>query len=221
MAKKVKNSKRILVLGGGIYARPFNVHGNILLSTNNKLSSLLDWGTIKLVVFTGGHDVSPELYNEIRHKTTLTNSRRDDLERGFFDECVREGIPMVGICRGSQFLTVMNGGKLLQNVDNHAIIGTHPIITNGGTTIDVTSTHHQMMLPRGDYDILAWSDNLSDKYENGYGVISPNPKTSFKEPEVVYYAKTKCLAVQYHPEYMNEDTEGYRYFQRLIKEYSL
>ena len=33
----------------------------------------------------------------------------------------------VGVCRGSQFLCVMNGGLLVQDVGYHGVFGTHAI----------------------------------------------------------------------------------------------
>jgi gamma-glutamyl-gamma-aminobutyrate hydrolase PuuD len=80
-------------------------------------------------------------------------------------------------------------------------------ISETNREIMVTSTHHQMMIPEGRYDMLAWAFNRAFKEE--------------LEPEVVYYPDTRCLAVQYHPEYMPRNTAGWQYFQTLIKEYIL
>ena len=220
-SKKVKANK-ILIIGAGVYARPFQSFGQCILSSDLATATDFDWDTLKTVVFTGGHDVHPEMYGEKKHRTTQSNIFRDKRERTFFDMCKLRKIPMVGICRGGQFLNVMNGGRLMQNVYNHAIVGTHSIFTKEGERIEVTSTHHQMMWPKGEYDLLAWADGLSPSYETGKGVIRPKKSKgsdSFSEPEVVYFKNTKSLAVQFHPEYMNEDTGGYLYFQKLLKEY--
>ena len=78
--------------------------------------------------------------------------------------------------------------------------------------------------PRGKYELLAWAQGLSYKYETGRGSIFPKKGHGaelFSEPEAVYFPATKCLAVQFHPEYMNEDTGGYIYFQDLLKEFIL
>ena len=221
MSKKKVEDKRthVLVLGAGIYARPFLPHGEISLVSPLTIPDRYDWRDIKLVVFTGGADVDPSLYSERPHPKTYSDIERDKLEQDYYHAAVKGKIPMVGICRGAQFLTVMNGGSLVQHVDNHAVVGTHPIFTDKGKEVKVTSTHHQMMYPKGKFKMLAWAKGLSNKYQTGRGTVTP--KTLVDEPEVVWYGNTKSLAVQFHPEYMNEDSGGFKYFQELIKEYVL
>lgn len=213
---------KILVLGAGIYGRPFIEHGKVVLVQPTILPDAYLWDEIKLVVFTGGADVDPSMYKDKIHHTTHSDINRDKMEEEYYHQAVKFDVPMVGICRGSQFLTVMNGGVLIQNVTNHAIVGNHSIITKGGKTVEVTSTHHQMMFPKKDYEVLAHAQGLSTEY--AMGATTAHPKTgthTTDEPEVVWYNKTNTLAVQFHPEYMNGDSGGYLYFQELLKEYVL
>ncbi len=221
--KDNKEKKRVLVLGSGGYARPFASHFNsISLIQEYTPVSNFDWKEVDLLVFTGGHDVSPSFYGEKAHKTTSSDIHRDNMEKSYYHAAIRHAIPMVGICRGSQFLTVMNGGSLYQHVYEHGRHEGHSITTNGGEKYQVTSTHHQMMKPKGKYELLAWAEGLSPSYESGGGLtLTPKRSTLVKEPEVVWYPLIKSLAVQFHPEYMNEDSLGYLYFQELLKEYVL
>jgi len=226
MSKNLKGKKvvkdTILILGAGIYARPFYKHGKVILVSGITSPDEYPWNKIKGVVFTGGVDVDPSLYNEKIHSKTHSNIRRDKSEKLFYNRCKDLKIPTVGICRGAQFLNVMNGGRLMQHVYNHAISGTHTIITDKDESVFVTSTHHQMMYPKGKYQLLAWANGLSNKYETGGGVIFPKSNGEvFREPEVVYFPDTKSLSVQFHPEYMKDDSRGYSYFQDLLKEYFL
>jgi len=218
MSHKVKKDT-IIVLGSGIYARPFQEFGKIQLVQGYCLPDELDWNTIKLVVFTGGADVDPTMYEDDKHPSTYSDIHRDKMEAEFYMTALTEEVPMAGICRGSQFLTVMNGGSLVQNVDSHAIAGTHAITTEEGDTVQVTSTHHQMMFPKGKYKILAWANGLSSKYEFGKYVARNKEKEPTQEPEAVWYEDTLSLAVQFHPEYMPVDSLGYMYYQSLIKDY--
>ena len=174
-----------------------------------------------LVVFTGGSDVDPALYDEKPHFTTSYDTGRDLREMRLFNECKNNNIPMLGICRGSQFLTIMNSGKLIQNVENHALWGHHNITFKDGEICWITSTHHQMMypfnLPKEDYDIIAWSTNRrSDVYETGFGQYMA--EDIHVEPEIVHYLKTKCLAIQGHPEYMEPDSQAVIKIKELIKD---
>lgn len=157
-----------------------------------------------VVLFTGGEDVDPSLYGCKKSKYTSSNKQRDITEREVFNS-VKPTQLCLGICRGSQFLCVMNGGLLVQHCTNHAIGYTHEI-TDGKTIYQITSTHHQMQYPynldASDYTVLfvsyynRSSDYIGDRIVPG--VISSNG-----EPEIVLYRKKdfpKCLAVQGHPE---------------------
>lgn len=158
-----------------------------------------------VVLFTGGEDVTPSLYNCEKHPKTFSNLQRDLEEKKIFESVIPDKQVCLGICRGSQFLCVMNGGLLVQHCDNHAIGFTHGI-TDGRMCYQITSTHHQMQYPynlhKGDYDILFRSeDNRSSYYEGDN--IDTSLLYCFGEPEIVYYHKEglpKCLAVQGHPE---------------------
>lgn len=160
------------------------------------------------VMFTGGEDVSPHMYGEDPHPLTgPTNTLRDEKEKEIFDHCLLAGKPMIGICRGSQFLCAMSGGKLHQHVVGHATAAGHMLTTVDEREFPVTSTHHQMM------DISTSSLALPLAWREGEGSVFD------LDPEVVWFMDTKALAVQYHPEYMPEDSEGRKYFIQLVKQY--
>lgn len=225
-----KKEKRILVLGGGQYARPFTRYG-VVDMVNPKNFNTTELKDYQLVVFTGGADVSPRVYGESwNHQRTQWDWERDIAEKYIFNLCMQYKIPQVGICRGAQFLCVMNHGTIIQDVTGHAISGTHRVNTihphPDMRVLPVTSTHHQMMCPMGSHQILAYAPGLSNYYENGTEKdISPgfdkDENGDLMEPEVVWYPVRHSLAVQYHPEYMSEDTKGWKYFQYLLEEYVL
>ena len=175
----------------------------------------------QLVVFTGGEDVTPSLYGCRKHRTTYSNLRRDKAEQAIFNKIDPNKQVCLGICRGSQFLCVMNGGKLVQNITNHATGFTHGI-TDGDKVYQITSTHHQMQYPFylnvDDYDILFSSYGVESDYYEGDGIDSH--LILEREPEVVLYHKNglpKCLAVQGHPE-MIPDSIVAEMINNLVKD---
>lgn len=161
---------------------------------------------LDLVLFTGGADVNPELYYQQKGAYTSFNKTRDDLETGIYLHCLKYHIPMLGVCRGAQFLTVMLGGKLIQHTTNHAIQGTHLITLFNGELREITSTHHQMCYPfdfsSDVFRLLAWTAQpLSRLYLDGNGEAWKLPK-EFSEPEIIHYPTIRALAIQGHPEQM-------------------
>lgn len=170
-----------------------------------------------LVVFTGGADVTPSLYHAAKHRTTGNDPRRDDVEIKYFDKAVERELPMVGICRGGQFLNVMSGGAMYQDVEKHC--GPHEITDlESGETVLVSSTHHQMMKPSPE-GILVASSTLGGGREWFDGQIFKKD-ISDEDIEVVFYPHTRALCFQPHPEFVGEIYTGMvRYFETCLKRY--
>lgn len=173
--------------------------------------------TVDLIQFTGGEDVDPSYYGEHKHATTYSNPKRDAAEAAIYHEWVGK-VPMAGICRGGQFLNVMNGGKLWQNVNNHAIHGTHEAYCSVTALVyQVTSTHHQMMIPAASGQLLLHAaessvrESASQAYPRG---------VEEKDTEAVFYPATKSLCFQPHPEYVRITEECqelyFTYLHRFI-----
>lgn len=173
-----------------------------------------------IVMYTGGADINPALYSEKVHPTTSYYSSRDDMEVEAFKQ-IPKGALIIGVCRGAQLLTALNGGKLIQHVTNHTG-GSHDITTIEGEVMSVTSCHHQMMwlkdLPEDSYELLAWStEPRSTIYCMGEGPIKV--PDDFKEPEIVYYPNINALCIQGHPEWMNKNQPTVQYVNKLISKY--
>lgn len=176
-----------------------------------------------VVMFTGGEDVTPRLYGEKVGKYTSCNPVRDEKEATAFLVCQDLGIPVLGICRGAQFLNVQSGGKMVQHVSGHG--APHEVLTNKNMTVVLSSTHHQMMNPflldEKDYTLIGWSEGISDTYLNGENEDNHLFMMERIEPEILYYPKTKALCIQAHPEIMNPNSKGVEFCRSLVKEYLL
>jgi hypothetical protein len=212
--------------------KSFYVVGHDLLVTKMlqkagySVSKKLDPRTCHGVVFTGGSDVTPFLYGERRLDVTSSNLGRDLAEIALF-KTLPSKLPKIGICRGGQFLNVMSGGMLWQDVNNHALMGGHKAWIIEGpwakAEIKVTSTHHQMMIP-GDLGEILMVANLSTKKVGDGDVFELTPdqaSRSYDDCEVVWYDHCKSLCFQPHPEYDNASPECTSYFFSLIEKYVL
>lgn len=169
---------------------------------------------IDLIQFTGGEDVDPSYYKEARHPRTFSNPRRDAAESVIYHEWVGK-VPMAGICRGGQFLNVMNGGKMWQHVDHHGLQGTHEATDlRTGEVFRVTSTHHQMMQPGEWADVWLVAKESTVKWTavaSYAGDVEP-------DYEGIFYPVTNCLCFQPHPEYVSVTHECQElYFDYLGK----
>ena len=158
-------------------------------------------------VLTGGVDVHPSFYNGEKNYNNSPGSF--ELERDVFEEKIYRysqlnNLPVLGICRGMQLINVLQGGKLIQDLDNgnarhkkeeldkeHTIIAENDSLLHqiaGSFTGNVNSAHHQAIDPD------AIGDNLVvNAYENDEKIIEG---LEFKDKT----NKAFMLCVQWHPE---------------------
>lgn len=117
------------------------------------------------VLFTGGHDVSPEIYGETAiDGSVISCGIRDRMEKIVLELSLKQNKSVLGICRGIQFINAALGGTLYQDlpsqyssdVEHHQNppydIPVHDVYISQGTPlhelikkekISVNSYHHQ------------------------------------------------------------------------------
>jgi putative glutamine amidotransferase len=69
------------------------------------------------VIFSGGGDLDPELYDADPHPETDAPQReRDHAELRMLQAALDRDMPVLAVCRGSQLLNVARGGDLVQHL---------------------------------------------------------------------------------------------------------
>lgn len=160
-----------------------------------------------LVIFSGGPDVDPLYYGEKPHPSVRGDVLRDKSDQELYTFCLEKGIPMLGICRGAQFLHVMNGGKLYQDVDKH--FGDHRMwdMRNKQNVEPVSSVHHQMCIENkaGGMEVIAHSSGQSR--ERWLNDLDKETNATL-DVEAFFYRETCCIGIQGHPEYRGYNRFG-------------
>ena len=183
-----------------------------------------------ILIIWGGGDIHPSIYSRENKGSYITGdipSPRDMSEMKLFITATKVGIPIIGVCRGAQLGCAMSGGFLVQDVTGHH--ADHRITNVKGETFLASSLHHQMMYPWDiDHELLAWSTHPRSVDYRG---ISDQewkkwPRKIYEElkiedviePEIVWFPKTKCLAVQGHPEAMPANCQHNNYLSKILYE---
>jgi putative glutamine amidotransferase len=150
-------------------------------------------------MFTGGDDISPELYGEAPHPSLRPGDPgRDRLDMLLARAVLAEGIPVLGICLGHQILNVAAGGSLHQDVPSmvpgalpHGDGARHRVRIEPGTRlagivgaveVEVNSYHHQGVHRLG----------------RGFRVAARSPDGVVEAIE--RDGETFAVGVQWHPE---------------------
>jgi putative glutamine amidotransferase len=130
------------------------------------------------VVFAGGADLDPGLYGEQPHpETTGLRPERDAAEVPLMQAALDRDVPLLGICRGMQVLSVVRGGSLVQHLpdavghERHrpapGTYGMHDVRLEPGSLahrllgdhVSVPSYHHQGLASPGDLAVTGWADD--------------------------------------------------------------
>ncbi len=155
-------------------------------------------------LFTGGQDVSPDLYGMNDATGTIVSSpERDHLESLLLSKALLADKPILGICRGLQFINAFLGGTLWQDLPSQ-----HPseIVHRQGKPYGVPT--HQVTLS-GDLQTLLGKDILEVNTlhhqavkDLGSGLI-PMAVAPDGIIEATQLADKRFVwAVQWHPEYL-------------------
>ncbi len=177
------------------------------------------------IVLTGGEDVNPRLYNQpefLRYcNPKEIDEKRDEFEWKIVQYAEEHQLPLLGICRGLQFVNVYFGGTLVPDIPafgkfNHSKLETlkdreHSIFIDPHSSLyeiigeqkgQVNSAHHQSVdMP-------------------GFGLVASamSPDGIIEAMERRVKGLSLLLLVQWHPERM-ENTESN--FSKNIKSFFL
>lgn len=196
--------------GGGHSIFPFNE-----VFAHSQDAKEKGFGGADAFLLWGGTDIHPSYYKAKPHQyngAPSLPSERDMWEWKAMQYCKANNIPMIGVCRGAQFLCAFAGGKLVQHCGGHNS-GEHMVEDYEGAQFKVTSAHHQMMDVHGTVnELIAWPSHPQSSFY--YGETSTTPEHihkglsagTFAEPEIVFFPTIKALAIQGHPEWTNKDS---------------
>ncbi len=156
------------------------------------------------ILLTGGQDVSPDMYGEEIREGTECCRKRDMMEMAVLDIAVSTDIPVLGICRGIQFLNAYLGGTLYQDLPSQ-----HPsdVVHHQSAPYEAFSHDVRILNDTPLFDLLK-SENISVNSYHHQAVkdLSDRLRPMAQSPdglcEAVYMPdRTFVWAVQWHPEF--------------------
>ncbi len=159
----------------------------MLFNESMEIVQTTDVGTCDAILLWGGEDIASYYYGEPPHPLNQNKSgkpsRRDQREWAAMVAAIDFDVPIIGVCRGAQFMCAFAGGSLIQHMSGHH--GDHDVtIVETGEVYQTSSCHHQAMKP-GDVEhtVLAKAGDIL---------------------EAVYFPNIRGFAVQGHPEWMEK-----------------
>ena len=172
-------------------------------------------GAVDGLVLTGGGDIAPVRYHaEPVPETDNVDPARDDFDLRLVAAAIERRLPVLATCRGMQVVNVALGGSLVQHLPQHREFecwaeGVHAVDVDphsrlaaalGQTHLLVNSLHHQAVCdPAPGLRAVAWAPD---------GTVEAVEHEDAADP---------LVAVQWHPELMEDDPVQQGLFRQLVE----
>lgn len=145
------------------------------------------------LVLTGGGNI----HNE--------QPQRDKTEEKLYIEALNQNKPIIGICRGMQYINILLGGKLTKNANltqERKNGSDHSVLIND-KLYAVNNYHNDVIFKK---DLASKLNILAEDTDNN-------------TIEAFYSNELKILGIQWHPERKFSNTDGKEYSKQLIKDF--
>ncbi len=150
------------------------------------------------VILSGGNDLSAEFTGLVEKDIRNPSNERDNVEKDILNEALRRNLPVLGICRGMQFINCYFGGSVTQDIE---------------TEIEGAAAHVRRVHDIHVTDLAAarfWrQDRLNVNSYHHQGIQSdqvalPLEVLALSMPdqivEALYHPTKPVLGIQWHPE---------------------
>lgn len=182
------------------------VNGVEVVELSAEKNNAIELESCSGLVLSGGIDVHPSYYNNSKTdypKAEGFDEARDRFEKEVFNAAQKKQLPVLGVCRGLQFINCLMGGTLVQDLGdlNKTHEGgpdkIHEVEIERGSSLEkisgiakgnVNSSHHQAI------ERLGKGLRINCKAEDG----------TIEGIERLESDKPFLLAVQWHPERMED-----------------
>jgi len=156
-----------------------------------------------LIILSGGGSIAP--HNFKSKLNNLKQSNRDELENRLLIKALETKTPILGICRGFQFINLHLGGEVSElSYQVPRLIGVeHQVDFANGKKVWVNNYHHDGIPLNNLADVLF--------------VVATDPEN--QHVEGFYHPEYKWLGIQWHPERTLKDDYSRYEVDQLIQQF--
>ncbi|MGB9754081.1 gamma-glutamyl-gamma-aminobutyrate hydrolase family protein [Roseiflexus castenholzii] len=201
---------------------PMPIH----LTTNAEVLDRL-YRQIDGLLLAGGEDIDPARYGAPRHpKLGDPDPLQDDVEITLTQRALRDGKPVLAICRGIQLLNVALGGTLYQDIPSEV----EGALNHNESTDrkDMTYLAHPIVIERDSRlaDLLGVTEApVNTLHHQALRDVAPTLRVTARAPDGIIEAvelesSEWVVGVQCHPEMLwnGADLRWARVFQAFVQE---
>ncbi len=171
------------------------------------------------VLLPGGYsNVEPHHYSQKSRAGTQHDAARDSLALALIPAAIRQGVPLLAICRGFQEMNVAYGGSLIQHVHELSQFNDHRENKTESLATQYSHSHDIFLTTGGVLQQLYGQPQAQVNSLHGQGIdrLGMGLQVEAEAPDGLVEAFTDPqapafnLAVQWHPEYQACDDVFYQ-----------
>ncbi len=175
------------------------------------------------IIFSGGADVDPEIFNGESHPTVYgLDHERDTLEIPLILQTIEDKKPFFAICRGFQVLNIALGGTLYTHISDQL---ENSLQHDTPRELSRDALAHEIQIEEGSHlaEIVGSPIlKVNSWHHQGAKDIPPQLKITARTPDGLVEAVELpghpfSIAVQWHPEWMPEDKAMNTLFKSFVE----
>lgn len=183
---------------------PYENYGNALAKLGAKGFISLNADDLDdadgLILPGSPQDMNPKLWGAEDLCSNDINDELDSLQWALLEKAIATGKPVLGICRGMQFINVYFGGTLIQD-----------LLSAEAHKAENPEKYHQVFTAEGTalHELYGKSTETNTRHHQGAGLIGDNLKVSAMwidengpVTEAIEHKELPIIGVQWHPERM-------------------
>lgn len=176
---------------------------------------------LKGLILPGGGDMDPACYGGCQHETIyMVDAERDALELALVRAACDRGLPLLGICRGTQVINVALGGTLIEHLPQ--LVGEQvphrspPRKPTEHTVRVKRGSRLAAVLGQTDFACASWHHQAIRDVAPGLEVVAHAPDGTIEGVEKP--GQQWLIAVQWHPEMTaTPDSIHQRLFDEFVR----
>ncbi|GGC75561.1 gamma-glutamyl-gamma-aminobutyrate hydrolase family protein [Marinobacter halophilus] len=167
------------------------------------------------LVLSGGTHVHPNRYGQQPQVTARYDLKRDETDHRLLEQAEHLALPVLGICRGAQFINIFHGGSLCQNVTPLRMKTRHRPLLLPLQTVQLV---HTSRLGRLMHSTIIGANRI---HSQAIKQLGRNLKVTAVDNDLFVQAientgEQWLMGVQWHPEYLLYHSGHRRIFSHFV-----
>ncbi|MDD2656647.1 MAG: gamma-glutamyl-gamma-aminobutyrate hydrolase family protein [Patescibacteria group bacterium] len=163
------------------------------------VSEYIEKNRIEIIILSGGGEISSDFSRHPEKSELFYQPERDFVESELLKYAVKHKIPVIGECRGAQFINLFFGGTLINSISDNLLNSNNHVATNH--EIEIVDDKFDKFFIKNKFDVNSF-------HENGFtkdGLSSQLKEFAISSDGVVegfYHIKLPIVGIMWHPERM-------------------